>query len=709
MSCRVKVNMRWSDFSLMWTEETSNAEAIMLPVDKIWTPGLALDNAIDATSKPYTDDVVVTTFGSVSHAVILLIAVSCDIKLFTYPFVSGQCLVAINGWKNGDCGIVLFYPRTVTTSGGTLSGEWMTENVEIAKEDDMENRKYLLVTLSINPFSAVVTLILPSALIMLADLVSFSLPIQGGERNNLKVTLMLSLTMFILILNDRLPSGGECTPLLHYHFCFCLVNLVLSMVTSLVLTHLLTSDSFMASTCLKRIRRQNAQLDQNEGAEMILQYLSFSLLLFCFFPQVLANGNSTDTFCDRRCMANVMVKKELFSGPLNDNCTILVNITSIQYETMSFNTKEMQMTSRIKVNLEWKDPDLGWMQEKARYPTIILPVDKIWTPRLVLDNAIDTTVEPYTHDVQVRRDGVVDHALILFTTVSCEINLFTYPFVSGSCPVAINGWTEKGCSLKLDISDDVTLVGGDRGEWKTTGVKKIVDPSHRVYLEVFLSINPFGAFVTLILPSVLIMLTDLGSFSVPFEGGERNTFKVTLVLSFTMFLLILNDHLPNGGNCSPVLYYHFTFCLTCLVLSILISMVLTRLSVDDSILICRRSVKVHPSDQNTKTQSNNLDQEKDTGVTTPKTGDVASEIATLQETVNILGRIDERADHVEKKLAFANRVDKFVFGFFISIYILYAITVIAITQTDICKVNNLDFWDMSSNADNSFDYSYTNA
>lgn len=53
-------------------------------------------------------------------------------------------------------------------------------------------------------------------------------------------------------------------------------------------------------------------------------------------------------------------------------------------------------------------------------------------------------MEPYTHDVQVRRDGVVDHALILFTTVSCEINLFTYPFVSGSCPVAINGWTEKG-------------------------------------------------------------------------------------------------------------------------------------------------------------------------------------------------------------------------------------------------------------------------
>jgi len=53
------------------------------------------------------------------------------------------------------------------------------------------------------------------------------------------------------------------------------------------------------------------------------------------------------------------------------------------------------------------------------------------------------TVEPYSKDVQVRRDGTVTHAVVLFTTVSCEINLFSYPFVTGTCPVAINGWSQK--------------------------------------------------------------------------------------------------------------------------------------------------------------------------------------------------------------------------------------------------------------------------
>ncbi len=41
----------------------------------------------------------------------------------------------------------------------------------------------------------------------------------------------------------------------------------------------------------------------------------------------------------------------------------------------------------ISAPQEWKDPDLGWMQEKSRIPTIVMPVDKIWIPRIVLDNA----------------------------------------------------------------------------------------------------------------------------------------------------------------------------------------------------------------------------------------------------------------------------------------------------------------------------------
>lgn len=65
--------------------------------------------------------------------------------------------------------------------------------------------------------------------------------------------------------------------------------------------------------------------------------------------------------------------------------------------------------------------------------------------------------------------------------------------------------------------------------------------------------NPFKAMVSLVLPTALIMIADLVSFALPLDGGKRSSFKITLVLSFTMFLVILTDYLPNSGSCSPLI------------------------------------------------------------------------------------------------------------------------------------------------------------
>lgn len=71
--------------------------------------------------------------------------------------------------------------------------------------------------------------------------------------------------------------------------------------------------------------------------------------------------------------------------------------------------------------------------------------------------------------------------------------------------------------------------------------------------QVALSIKYLNPFITLLLPTILIVFADVVSFALPLGGGERNSFKVTLVLSFTMFLIILNDELPGDSQCSPII------------------------------------------------------------------------------------------------------------------------------------------------------------
>nr|XP_055048471.1 5-hydroxytryptamine receptor 3A-like [Misgurnus anguillicaudatus]XP_055048472.1 5-hydroxytryptamine receptor 3A-like [Misgurnus anguillicaudatus] len=224
--------------------------------------------------------------------------------------------------------------------------------------------------------------------------------------------------------------------------------------------------------------------------------------------------------------------------------------------------------------------------------------------------------------------------------------------------------------------------------------------------QVTLSVNPFGAFVTLILPSALIMLADLMSFALPFESGELNTFKVTLVLSFTMFLLILNDHLPNGGNCSPLLYYHFSFCLVCLVLSVLISLVLTRLAEDSSIIPCIRKKTSKVTETGTSKDTESGQENDNPDVIETKSGGLLSEQASLQKIVKFLEKMDKEDNDEDSTSAFAYRLEKCTFFFFLTIYILYAIILICITRTDICKVNNLDFWGPATSEDYSYSYDY---
>ncbi|XP_016355349.1 5-hydroxytryptamine receptor 3A-like [Sinocyclocheilus anshuiensis] len=409
-------------------------------------------------------------------------------------------------------------------------------------------------------------------------------------------------------------------------------------------------------------------------------------LLFLILSNLFVLADS----CDSRCLANYIIAKKLISAPHGNNCSVTVKITSVQYETLSFDTKNMQMNSRVKVNMMWNDPGLAWDINTSNATAIMLPVDKIWTPGLILDNAIDITVQPYKSDVLVLRNGNVDHAVILFIAVSCEINLFTYPFVIGDCAVAINGWSQSSCGLILLYPNNITMTGSEQsGEWLTENVEITQDSEsqNHTYLSVTLSINPFSAVVTLILPSALIMLADLVSFALPVQGGERNNLKVTLVLSFTMFLVILNDHLSSGTSCSPLIHYHFCFCLVSLVLSMVVSIVLTRLTLDDSILPCKRS-------KNIKTQNANLGQHEDAGViATTKSTDLASEVASLQKIVNFLENMDQKGQVANSNEAFVDRLDKICFCFFLFIDIIYIIIVVIVTRTDICKPKKMIIWD----------------
>ncbi|XP_040046830.2 5-hydroxytryptamine receptor 3A isoform X1 [Gasterosteus aculeatus] len=391
----------------------------------------------------------------------------------------------------------------------------------------------------------------------------------------------------------------------------------------------------------------------------------------------------------RRCLAEMLIKKEYLSQPQTENCTQNIFVKFLEYQTLSVDTKSLILISRLRATLEWTDPDLAWNTSVYQFNEVILPVSKIWSPELHVTNGITTQMSHSSPDLLANSKGTVIHNVIINAQVICEVNLFNYPFASDKCPVAIQGWSRRGCGTNLVFGELKTVIGSS-GDWETGNATLERQRSDRNYILVPLSIKSTQPFITLVLPSILIVIADVVSFALPLGGGERNGFKVTLVLSFTMFLIILNDELPGDGECSPIIRFHFCCCLVILVASMLWSMVLTRLSAEGRFGLFRQSKG--PVSGNAGGGNVKEDEEVKAEVGVDVLGGVKDDGQMLRKVVNFLEALDAKTRESDRNQRFARKLDHIFFWFYLICGSAYLIIMNSVMVAYECSVDHFEFW-----------------
>ncbi|XP_050951555.1 5-hydroxytryptamine receptor 3A [Labeo rohita] len=83
--------------------------------------------------------------------------------------------------------------------------------------------------------------------------------------------------------------------------------------------------------------------------------------------------------------------------------------------------------------------------------------------------------------------------------------------------------------------------------------------------------------VNLLIPSSFLLSLDLFSFLLPPQSVDRASFKMTLILGYTVFLLLMNDLLPVTGNNLPLINVFFSLCLALMVASLLETIFITNI------------------------------------------------------------------------------------------------------------------------------------
>ncbi|XP_055682663.1 acetylcholine receptor subunit alpha-like [Lutzomyia longipalpis] len=257
------------------------------------------------------------------------------------------------------------------------------------------------------------------------------------------------------------------------------------------------------------------------------------------------------------------------------------------------------MTTNLWVEQTWYDYKLKWEpREYGGVEMLHVPSDHIWRPDIVLYNNADGNFEvTLATKATLNYTGRVEWRPPAIYKSSCEIDVEYFPFDEQTCVMKFGSWTYDGFQVDLRHIDEsngtnVVEVGIDLTEFYTSVEWDILEvPAIRnekfytccdePYLDITFNITmrrkTLFYTVNLIIPCMGISFLTILVFYLPSDSGEKVSLSISILLSLTVFFLLLAEIIPPTSLVVPLLGKFvlftmildtFSICVTVLVLNV---------------------------------------------------------------------------------------------------------------------------------------------
>uniref|UniRef100_A0A4W5QPA6 5-hydroxytryptamine receptor 3A n=1 Tax=Hucho hucho TaxID=62062 RepID=A0A4W5QPA6_9TELE len=273
------------------------------------------------------------------------------------------------------------------------------------------------------------------------------------------------------------------------------------------------------------------------------------------------------------------------------NCT-MVAIDLMVYSILSVDEKNQVLTTYIWYRQEWTDEFLVWNPEDFDdVNQMSIPTANVWVPDILINEFVDVGKSPDIPYVYVTHYGLVRNYKPIQVVTACTLNIYNFPFDVQNCSLTFQSWlhTLNDIDLKLMRSAEELKVDKsvfmNQGEWELLHVlskyKRFsldnIDSYAEMKFNVVIRRRPLFYTVNLLLPSIFLMVMDLVGFYLPPDSGERVSFKITLLLGYSVFLIIVSDTLPATAIGTPLIGVYFVVCMALLVISLTETVLIVRL------------------------------------------------------------------------------------------------------------------------------------
>ncbi|NXH23790.1 ACHA2 protein, partial [Myiagra hebetior] len=179
-------------------------------------------------------------------------------------------------------------------------------------------------------------------------------------------------------------------------------------------------------------------------------------------------------------------------------------------------------------------------------------------------------------------DGTVTWVPPAIYKSSCSIDVTFFPFDQQNCKMKFGSWTYDKAKIDLENMDHHVDLKDywESGEWAIINAvgtynSKKYDCCTEIYPDItfYFVIRRLPLFYTinLIIPCLLISCLPVLVFYLPSDCGEKITLCISVLLSLTVFLLLITEIIPSTSLVIPLIGEYLLFTMIFVTLSIIIT------------------------------------------------------------------------------------------------------------------------------------------
>nr|AGK89908.1 nicotinic acetylcholine receptor subunit alpha 3 [Pandalus japonicus] len=314
------------------------------------------------------------------------------------------------------------------------------------------------------------------------------------------------------------------------------------------------------------------------------------LVLAVIFTGACGNPDAKRLYDDLLSNYNKLVRPVI-----NVSDPLVVKIKLKLSQLIDVNLKNQIMTTNLWVEQFWYDYKLKWEPEEyGGVQMLHVPSDHIWRPDIVLYNNADGNFEvTLATKATLHSDGLVEWKPPAIYKSSCEIDVEFFPSDEQTCVMKFGSWTYDGFQVDLrhieeETNTPIVDIGVDLTEfymsveWDILAVPAIRNEKYYTccdepYLDITFNITmrrkTLFYTVNLIIPCMGISFLTVLVFYLPSDSGEKVSLSISILLSLTVFFLLLAEIIPPTSLVVPLLGKFVLFTMILDTLSICVTVV----------------------------------------------------------------------------------------------------------------------------------------